>query len=244
MQKKAIAGNMATGWLKIIALVFMMCDHMGKMIFPHIPEMRILGRIAFPIYAWCLVVGACHTRCMWKYMLRIGVIGLISQPLYMVALNHTWREPNIFLTLLVALLGLWGLRERKWLSHIWAPALALVLAVTLRVDYGWKGVLLVLLLYAARNSRSALAAVMVAFCLYWGSGSGAVTSFFGLRLSTPVRELNTLLQPWLRLQGLAILSLPFMLWRCPWKLKLPAWVGYGLYPAHLVVLWVLTRLAA
>ena len=241
MTKKPIAGNMATGVLKLVALAFMMCDHMGKMIFPQVQEMRVLGRIAFPLYAWCLVVGACHTRCMWKYMLRIGLIGLISQPLYMAALNHTWREPNIFLTLLVALLGLWGLRERKWLSHIWAPLLALVLVVWLRCDYGWKGVLLILLLYAARENRSALAAVMIAFCLYWGSSSSRVTEFFGIALAVPGTVLPQLISPWLRLQGLAVLATPLIIFPCKAKLKLPAWLGYALYPAHLAVLWLLTQ---
>ena len=51
------AGNTATTWLKIIALVFMFIDHSGKMLFPAVQEMRILGRIAFPVYAWCMVVG-------------------------------------------------------------------------------------------------------------------------------------------------------------------------------------------
>ena len=42
------AGNTATCWLKLIALVFMFIDHAGKIFFPAVPEMRILGRIAFP----------------------------------------------------------------------------------------------------------------------------------------------------------------------------------------------------
>ena len=98
-----LAGNTATGALKLIALCFMMIDHMGKMLFPQVPEMRILGRIAFPLYAWCMVVGFHYTRNPWRYALRILLVGLVSQPLYMVALNHTWHEPNIFLTLFFAL---------------------------------------------------------------------------------------------------------------------------------------------
>ena len=43
------AGNTATVWLKIIALAFMFIDHAGKMLFPAVPEMRILGRVAFPV---------------------------------------------------------------------------------------------------------------------------------------------------------------------------------------------------
>lgn len=248
-----LAGNTATGALKLIALCFMMIDHMGKMLFPQVPEMRILGRIAFPLYAWCMVVGFHYTRNPWRYALRILAVGVVSQPLYMLALNHTWREPNIFLTLFFALLGLMAVEEKPWerdglsrrvLGRLGAAAglvLCLCAAVWFGCDYGWRGVLLVTLLYAARGSRPALAAVMAAFCLYWGTSSSTVASFFGISLRFS-GVAGTLLSPWLRLQALAILALPLML--VPWKrdLRLPAWVGYGIYPAHLAVLWLLEQL--
>ena len=234
---RPIAGNANTTVLKLIALVFMFIDHAGKMCFPLVPEMRVLGRIAFPLYCWCLVVGANYTRSFPKYLLRVAVIGVVSQPLYMVALNHAWSEINIFLTLFIALLGLWGLREKKWYSHLWAPVLALVLALLTDADYGWKGVLLVFLLWAVRDSRSAIAAVMVAFCLFWGSGSASVTDFFGLNLNILTRSaVGSLIAPFLKLQGLALMALPLMLVRIPWQLKLPRWTGYVVYPAHLVLL--------
>lgn len=235
-----LAGNTSTGWLKLIALVFMFIDHAGKMCFPDVPEMRILGRIAFPLYCWCLVVGACHTHSFPKYLGRIALIGLLSQPLYMVALDHPVEKFNIFLTLFVALLGLWGLQERKLLSHLWTPVLALVLAQLLSVDYGWKGVLLVFLLYAVRTSRPGIAAVMIAFCLFWGASSSAVMSFFSLQFIDLLRSsLGTLVSPFLRLQGLAILALPLMLCPLPGSFRRPKWAGYALYPAHLVVLILL-----
>lgn len=241
--KGTIAGNTATGVIKILALIFMFCDHSGKMLFPAVPEMRMIGRLAFPLYCWCLVVGFHYTRSVPKYMLRILLIGLISQPLYMAALNHTWDEPNIFLTLLVGLCALWGLREKKWLSHIWAPAAALLLAVWLKCDYGWKGVLLIMLLYAVRQSRPGIAAVMIAFCLYWGSSSTTVMQIFGISLRPVLRVpvLGDLMQPLLRLQGLAMLSLPLMLIRMK-NIRMPSWVGYLLYPGHLVLLYLLEQI--
>ena len=45
-----LGGNTSTGVLKLIALIFMFVDHAGKMLFPGIPELRMLGRIAFPLY--------------------------------------------------------------------------------------------------------------------------------------------------------------------------------------------------
>ncbi|MBR2288861.1 MAG: hypothetical protein IJ865_11500 [Clostridia bacterium] len=45
-----IAGNTSTGLLKLLALIFMLMDHAGKMLLPKVIEMRIFGRIAFPLY--------------------------------------------------------------------------------------------------------------------------------------------------------------------------------------------------
>ena len=245
------AGNESTGVLKIIALVFMFCDHAGKMLLPQIPEMRILGRIAFPLYIWALVVGTCYTRSMPKYILRVLAVGILSEPIYIHAMGHqtpvkqyfglNWYYPNIFLTMALGLAALWGIRKKRYLSQIWAPLLAMYLSVVLNADYSWKGVLLIILLYAARNSRGAIAAVMVAFCLYWGSTSAQIKSFFGVPLVFD-GAVGALLSPWLRLQAMAILALPLMLWDCPWRKKMPVWLSYAIYPAHLLVLWALEHL--
>mgnify|MGYP000277772485 CR=1 FL=1 len=199
----AIAGCTATGVLKILALVFMFIDHAGKMLFPQIAEMRMLGRIAFPLYCWCMVVGISYTRSVPKYLGRLMLIGLVSQPIYMVALNHIWNQPNIFLTLLVALCG----------------------------------VMLVMLLYGVRGSRAGIACVMIAFCLYWGGSSVGVTHLFGQDV-TPLTSsaIGAVISPWLRLQTMAIWALPLMLLPISQQVKMPRWVGYALYPLHLVVL--------
>ena len=241
--KGVLAGNTATGTIKWIALIFMMIDHSGKMLFPGVPEMRMLGRIAFPLYCWALVVGCEFTSSMPRYLLRILITGVISQPLYMIALNHTWQEPSVFLTLFLAMLGLWGIREKKWGSHVWAPPVVMVLAVVRHADYGWKGVLLVFLLYAVRERKGAIAAVMIAYCLYWGSTSSTVSSIFGLPLK-PLLSLpavGTILSPFFRLQGMAVLALPLMLLPME-NIRMPKILGYLLYPLHLLVLWGLEQI--
>ena len=266
-RRDELGGNTSTGLLKLLALICMFCDHAGKMCFPLVTELRLIGRIAFPLYCWCMVVGACRTRSMPRYMLRLALVGLISQPIYMVALNHPWNVPNIFLTLLLGLCGIWGMQQKKCGSHLWAPVLALMAAVLLNCDaasYGWKGVLLMMLLYLARGHRGTLAAVMIPFCLYWGSGM-SVQSIFGISL-IPLRRgtFATLITPWLQLQALAILALPLIIWpdevrlhlphpegeeprlltlrtRMP-ALRMPAWLSYSIYPGHLALLILLEHL--
>ena len=238
------AGNTATVWLKIIALIFMFIDHAGKMLFPAVPEMRILGRIAFPLYVWCMIVGFHYTRSVPKYLLRILIVGLVSQPLYMLALNHTWTQPNVFLTLFLGLCALWGIRKKQYFSHLWAPAAALILAIVLHADYGWKGIMLFLLLYAVRDSRPGIAAVMIAFFLFWGSSFSITRSLFGIPLNVNALPdwLSQLISPFLRLETYALLGLPLILIPFGKDLKLPRWLGYILYPAHLAVLYVLELL--
>ena len=238
------AGNTATTWLKIIALVFMFIDHAGKMCFPNIPEMRILGRIAFPIYAWCMIVGFHYTRSVPKYLLRILITGLVSQPLYMLALNHTWKQPNIFLTLFLGLCALWGIREKKYLSQIWAPAAAMAAAILASADYGWRGVLLFIMLYAVQESRPGIAAVMVSYFLFWGSSYSITKSLFGLPINMDALPavLSQPLSAFLRMETYALLALPFILIPFKKDLKLPRWVGYALYPAHLAVLYGLEQI--
>ena len=235
------AGNLATGALKLIALAFMIIDHTGKVLCGNMYEMRVLGRIAYPLYVWCIIVGFHYTRSVSRFLRRIVITGIISQPLYMLALNHTWRQPNIFLTLFLGLCALWGIREKKYFSHLWAPAAALILANVLNADYGWKGVLLFILLYAVRNSRPGIAAVMISYFMFWGSSFGLTKSLFGMPVNLAVlpNSLSSLLSPFLRMEAYALLSLPLILIPFKKDLKFPRWVGYALYPAHLALLYVL-----
>ena len=81
------AGNLSTGFLKLIALLFMFIDHSGKVFFNNASDMRLLGRIAFPVYVWCMIVGFSRTRSVPRYLLRVLLVGLVSQPFYVLALD-------------------------------------------------------------------------------------------------------------------------------------------------------------
>ena len=240
-----IAGNTNTGLLKCVALVFMIIDHVGAALLPGLMELRLLGRIAFPLYAWCIAVGCEYTRNLWKYALRLLIAGIISQPCFMLGLNHGIMEWNVFATLLLGQVALAGIKEKKYGSQILLPAAAFLLSLIVKMDYGWKGILLILLFYACRDKRAAIFAMFLPFCMLWGQGTSPVSSMLGLRIPLNISFLPqsaNLLGTILKIQFFAILALPFILYPSRKQLRLPKIVSYGVYPLHLLLLGLI-RLA-
>ncbi|MBQ7283259.1 MAG: hypothetical protein IJ339_02355 [Oscillospiraceae bacterium] len=68
--------------LKIIAAAAMAVDHVGAYLFPHIAMLRIIGRVAFPIFAFMVAEGCRYTRNRKKYLLNMFVLALICQLLF------------------------------------------------------------------------------------------------------------------------------------------------------------------
>ena len=237
-----LAGNLDTSLLKVLALVFMLIDHMGASMFGSYPTMRVIGRMALPLYAWCLVVGSVKTRDPLRYGLRLVLLAALSQPLYMMALNHTWKDMNILFLLTLGLVAIQGIRQKRWFSQFWAPALCYLALGFLKIDYGWRGLTFIILLYLVRDTRRGLVAAYIAYALFWGQGSSAVDGMFGVPfafLGWP--GVGAPLSALFRLQGMIWLSLPLIVIPTHSDLHMPRWMGYALYPAHLVVL-ILLRL--
>ena len=238
-------GNEDKDFVKLFAVLFMIIDHVGVAFFPKVYELRLLGRIAFPLFAWGMVTGAVYTRNIWKYALRVFIVGVISQPCFVYAMNHPWQDLNVFATLLLGLLGIAAIRENKFGSRYWGPALAVLLACAVKMDYGFQGVLFILLLYGARQTRASITAVMIAYCLYWGFGTFSLKTVLGLPVIQEVAFLpqgKKLFAHVAQIQFWAILALPFIL--LPMRTRkdrphLPTWVGYTFYPGHFIIIAVI-----
>ena len=145
--------NLDTDLLKLIAIVAMLIDHIGGAFFPEVGIFRWIGRLAFPIFCYCLTVGLLYTRDVKKYLLRLGVFALVSQPFYILAFHPVGEFAanltnwNIFFTLFLSLLAMAGLKERKW----WLFALALFTVSWWNFDYSGTGIQLMLIFYLCRN---------------------------------------------------------------------------------------------
>lgn len=70
--------------LKIIAATSMLIDHIGVIIFPEVIFLRILGRLAFPIYAYMISEGCVYTKNKLRYFLSLFVLGFICQATYFI----------------------------------------------------------------------------------------------------------------------------------------------------------------
>lgn len=146
--------------LKIIAIITMTIDHMGAILYPQYYEMRIIGRIAFPIYAFLLVEGMVHTKDIQKYLKRLGIFALISEiPFDLVFHNQILYldSQNIFFTLLFGGLAISLIQdaEKKAIKkEYWKYALAYLLSIAAEyfcTDYGMIGVWLILGIYLCRG---------------------------------------------------------------------------------------------
>ena len=70
--------NLDTDFLKLIAIISMTIDHVGGVFFPEYPVFRYIGRLAFPIFAYCLTVGLLYTHDIKKYLARLALFAVIS----------------------------------------------------------------------------------------------------------------------------------------------------------------------
>ena len=237
---KDVALNKDTNLLKLIAMITMLIDHTGKMFFAQYHFMRVIGRLAFPIFAYCIAVGCVYSRNRMKYLSRIVLMGLISQPFYAVALAHStpqmyairfadnplasalnfylqsWATPNIMWTLALGLLMCWALRDRQIPCFL---ALELIVwKVQGSVNYGWKGVALIVLFYLFINRLWLSLPVVLGYMIWWGMQGGSY-HMFGLSFG---------------LQIFAVLAL-FFIYIPTWSnLRINKWVFYLFYPAHLI----------
>lgn len=86
--------------LKLIACLSMLIDHIGYVLFPEAQLFRIIGRIAMPIFAFFIGEGCIHTRDRKKYFLRLFILALICQAVYIAESIITGSGMGFYLNIL------------------------------------------------------------------------------------------------------------------------------------------------
>ena len=121
--------------LKIIACLLMAIDHVGLEIFPEYTIFRIIGRLAFPLFAFFIAEGCKYTKNRLKRFLTVFIVGAILFVFYLFYMGEAYG--NIFLTFSVSILIIYLLQFTKkqiFESGKWWIA---ILALTLFVSTLW-----------------------------------------------------------------------------------------------------------
>jgi len=93
--------------LKITAIISMVFDHSGYLIFNgELSYFNYIGRLAFPIFAFQIAEGYIHTRNFKKYAMRLGIFALISQIPFFLFAHYVVGEGFVLNVLFTLFLGL------------------------------------------------------------------------------------------------------------------------------------------
>lgn len=216
--------------LKLIACITMLIDHIGATILPMM-ELRIIGRIAFPIYCFLLAEGSRRTSNPRRYGLRLAIGALLSELPFDLALVgfSTWRMQSVMLTLLMGFFALEGMKKcSNLLLKVIVVLPFALLAEWMNTDYGAMGVALIAVFAICRDlpHGQILCLLGVAMVLYqMPSASLQITRTF--RLSVEMFGL------------LALVPIHFYCGRKATSGKVIQWCFYLFYPVHLMVLFLI-----
>ena len=192
MKKTGFLNNNALKW---IALITMTLDHAGLLLFPHLRFMRIIGRLAFPIYAYLIAEGCRYTRNKKKYFLNVFGLGVICQIAYFIADRSL--DMCILITFSFSILIIYALQYAKSKKNIFywiIPTVATVGAIAVcygiphylpelgfGVDYGILGVAVPVFIALSDNKYAKLALAALSLSLLaWRSGGTQWYSLFAL----------------------------------------------------------------
>jgi hypothetical protein len=164
--------------IKTIAVTAMLLDHM-RLVFPDTFPLwfRIIGRLAFPLFAFLIAEGFRKTRSREKFLARLLFFAVLSEPFFRYAFASAIditvfgfvSFSNVFFTLF---LGGCAIVSYRYVLERWnvaslalLPAGACVfLGGFLSVDYTWKGVLFIFAMYAIKKTHHRFV-VMAGMCL-------------------------------------------------------------------------------
>lgn len=227
--------------LRLLAILFMLLDHLWATVVPGNLWMTCVGRLAFPIFAFQLCEGYRHTGDFRRYCLRLLLFALLSEIPFNLFYAGSVLFPfhqNVMFTLLLGLLAIRQadmLRREQGIKKKSLRCLALltVLAggVLLFPDYGLRGVMTVLCFFVFREHRLFQLAAMAVLNIFAFKGQTIPVSLLGLTCDFPI-------------QGFALLALP-LFWLYNGE-KGPGGKGlrlfwYIFYPLHMLALYFIQQ---
>ena len=179
IQTKKFSG-LTGNQLKLIALISMTCDHVGLQLFPNVLFLRILGRLALPIFAYMIAEGCRYTHNRKKYLLRMASLAALCQLVYFFAMGSLYQCILVTFSLSICMIYALDNLQRHPGTPAWMMAMGLFLTVFVlcvvlphflpgfEIDYGLMGVLLPVLIYFGRPVQNYLLAGLILLGFSYG----------------------------------------------------------------------------
>ena len=228
-----IPKKMPQEWLKLIACITMLADHIGAILLPGCVLLRIIGRLSFPIYCFLLAEGAAHTRNAKRYALRLLICAVLSEIPHDLALGGrlTLTSLNTMFSLFLGFLMIQCMEKtpRWWLKLLIAGAFA-VMGRFLGVSYGWRGILVMAVFALTRGMKLQLLWQLLGVgVLFLTMNSMQLDLGFGM---LPIQVLGVLALIPIGMYGGQKLT----------RSKAVQWMFYLFYPVHFLVLYIVDLL--
>ena len=208
---------------KTLALILMLIDHIGMILFPNCVILRIIGRLSMPLFAYGIARGyhsAKQKKCSFQYAKRLIGFALVSQIPYSVLSFWIFDEYsfNIGFTWALAVLLMYSIDQKMNMRSMSCIVSVLTALLTFNIDYGFYGVLLPALIYRYMIKTTDKKQYV----------------FFGMGILTAPYILLTRNI----IQIFALASFPLLLIpaEAESKLRLPKNIYYWFYPIHISVL--------
>jgi hypothetical protein len=105
--------------LKIIAIATMVVDHVGRILYPDLLFLQVIGRLSFPLFAYLVVFGVESTKKPRKYMATLLVFAVISQVPYFLAFGiQPFDRLNILFSLFLSAVTIYFYNKRRPLAFL------------------------------------------------------------------------------------------------------------------------------
>jgi hypothetical protein len=97
----------------------MVIDHIGKILYPDLLLLRIIGRLSFPIFAYLIVLGIESTKKPRKYMVTLLSFAVISQLPYFLAFGiQPFERLNILFSLFLSAVTIYFYNKKSLLAFV------------------------------------------------------------------------------------------------------------------------------
>lgn len=217
--------------LKIIGIIAMLCDHSCDAILGHYSYLNLIGRLAFPIFAFQIAVGYTHTKDLKKYMFRLLLFALVSQVPFML-FTSTYDANfsfNIFFTFLLGICTLYIYDKcNKKILGIIAVILVSVIAQLIKIDFGAFGILTIFIFYLFKDKKLLMVFYFIPLCF--------------LKYAPDIINTPYLYKTYLQLGIATALSIVFILVYNKKQGPKLKYLFYVFYPLHLLILWAIHML--